>query len=537
MTLLYVNYHLVIDLLDTSRCSERILPLRAITWRKSSRPSAVRLSARDSRTVRSSIASRSPSRTRPKLPLAWASEPCAFDTLKFTGPDTRFYWASTMNWKQYAKNLRDQATPSAHTSPIATNGVTFLQNWTRAASLDGERDIVDSLGSEVSIQAEWPVDTTYPEVGIFVKLDHPETFKPVIAAIISSVKQAYGNTATIKELSEGDQHFASLMFNQPSILSPTITEDGGYFGVFLSENQAVRSFKRDPTAGLAHNANFVRQAGDKKNGAAQILYLDSPYVLDRAYRTAMPYLTFAEMFNKDLAGYLAGKELPPDLGWLAPMGTWTCVITPDEEGIRGYSVSGIGNQGIFLSGALGGSVSLLQSLGVLPKQSMIPGSVFLPGTPPVPAPLGAGAPPLTSPTAGGAPFPALPTPPVLSNPNAADAAGAIISITAENKILFNQTPVPTDQIGDFLKAKKAANQGLKLAVKVDRNASPDILSTVMDAGASAGFGVLPYAYTSAADASTNADVTPSAPATNSNPLLNTTNADGTPITPDSLQPH
>jgi hypothetical protein len=35
-------------------------------------------------------------------------DPCPFDTLKFTGPDTRFYWASSINWKQYYDNLKEQ---------------------------------------------------------------------------------------------------------------------------------------------------------------------------------------------------------------------------------------------------------------------------------------------------------------------------------------------------------------------------------------------------------------------------------------------
>ena len=51
----------------------------------------------------------------------------------------------------------------------------------------------------------------------------------------------------------------------------------------------------------------------------------------------------------------------------------------------------------------------------------------------------------------------------------------------------------------FSRREKPRTSSLKLAVKVDRNASADALSTVMDAGASAGFGVLHYAYTSGAD--------------------------------------
>jgi hypothetical protein len=486
-------------------------------------------------------------------------DPCPFDTLKFTGPDTRFYWASTMNWKQYARNLRDQAHQSGAVNPMAANGVTFLQNWTRGAGLDGEHNIVEALGSEVSVQAEWTADGTYPEVGLFVKVDKPDDFKPTITAIINSVRQAYANTAVVKELAEGDQHFAALQFVQPSSISPTITEDGPYFGIFLTEGQAVRSFQRDPSIGLTHNADFNRQVGDKRNGATQVLFLDSPYLLDRAYRTAMPYLSIAEMFNKTLAGLLAGKNLPPDLSWLAPIGTWSCVTTPDEEGIQGYSVSGIGNQGILLSGAIGGAAGVLQTMGLLPKPAGMPGSVFLPGTPPVPSPLmpmGAAPTLNNSPSSiSVAPFPALPPPPVMSNPAAADEAGSVIYITQADKLFFDQTPVPADQISDFLKARKAANQALKLAVKVDRNASPDILSTVMDAGASAGFGVLPYAYTSGADSMPPVPATNSAPAaagptspvtatnagTASAPSMNPApilppNADGSPPIPAPLQP-
>jgi hypothetical protein len=36
-------------------------------------------------------------------------DPCPFETLKFTGPDTRFYMGSSINWKQYFKNLKDQS--------------------------------------------------------------------------------------------------------------------------------------------------------------------------------------------------------------------------------------------------------------------------------------------------------------------------------------------------------------------------------------------------------------------------------------------
>jgi hypothetical protein len=466
-----------------------------------------------------------------------AVDPCPFDTLKFTGPDTRFYWASSVNWKRYYGNLKGQLSPSSveHKAfnPILHGLLVFLQTWAHNADLDTKQNIADTLGPEISVQVEWSADSTYPEAGLFVKLDKPDDFKPTITAIIESARKAYATSAVIKELDSNGQKFASLEFVQPSPISPTITEDGPYFGVFLTENQAVRSFQRDPTIGLSHNADFKRQTGDKLQRATQVCFLDSPRLLDRAYRTAMPYLSIVSMFNKNLADLLKGRDLPPDLTWLAPMGTWSCVTTPDEDGIRGYSVSGIGNQGILLTGAAGGTAGILQGMGLLPKPPAIPGTASVSSAPPV-SPPPAPPPVQPNPTESTNAAPAL--------PNASGTTStSVIYITAKNEIFFDTTPVSADQFGDFLKSKKITNQDLKLTVKVDRDASPDILSTVMDAGATAGFGVLPYAYTADAASATpagNSNAAPTRPledaATNAAPITNS-NVDATPTTP-GLQP-
>jgi hypothetical protein len=578
MALLYVNYHSLVELLQKQM--DKTNPASGDYL--ANKLQALGGAAVSTRFENGEIADRfSFLFPRPaQIESGMGMDPCSFETLKFTGPDTRFYLGSSINWKQYYKNLREQSHQTTPVNPMADNAVNFLQNWVHNAGLDTQQNIVDALGSEFSVQVDWTADSTYPEAGLFVKVDKPDDFKPTIAAVISTVRQIYANSAVIQELNVGGQKFASLQFVQSSSISPTMTEEGPYFGVFLTANQAVRSFQRDPSIGLTHNPNFARQVGDKRNGAAQVLYLDSPYLLDRAYRTAMPYLSVAEMFNKSLAAMTAGRNLPPDLGWLAPIGTWSCIFTPDEEGIQGYSVSGIGNQGVVLAAAMGGTASLLQTMGILPKTLGMPGTTYVPGTPPVPSPFNpmAAVPPTVPNSAaniGVAPFPPTPKLPVLADTSTppAPSPGAIIYITIENKIFFDETPVPPDQIADFLKAKKAANQGLRLTVRVDKDASPDVLSTVMDAGASAGFGVLPYTYTSGdnslppptnsdsaappnPNASTNAPPSSTSPSTGTNspsttyrsistvpgqtaataPLPIGTNPDGTPQTPGPLQP-
>ena len=367
-----------------------------------------------------------------QIDFGMASDPCAYETLKFTGPDTHFYWAASINWKQYYENIKAQTgqTATETANPMADDLLTFVQSWIHSVGLDARHNIIDALGPEFSVQVDWTQDTTWPEVGLFVKLDKPDDFKPTITALIESMRKAYLETAVVKELSSGGHTFAALKFVPPAILSPTITEDGPYLGVFLTENQAVRAFQRDETLGLPHNPNFIRQVGDLRNGSAHVVFLDTPYILDRAYKTALPFLSFASMVNKDLGAALKGKELPPDLTWLAPVGTWSCVITPDGAGIQGYSTSGIGNQGILL-GAAGSEVTpYLQSMGYLPKTNVIAS----------PAP----APRTSAPRSLPAPLPPPPetisgTPPPVPQPNA-EANATVPSVPATNAEVHPSAP-------------------------------------------------------------------------------------------------
>ena len=289
------------------------------------------------------------------------TNPCTFDTLKFTGPDTRFYWAFNLDWTQAWKGLQEQSGAAPQLGGLASS----VQTWVQGEGIDLQRNVLDALGPEISLQAEWNPDTTYPDVGFFVKVNKPNDFKPTITAIIDTIRKNYGNVALINEISADDRHYATLKFVQAIPITPTITEDGDYFGIFLTENHAVRCFKRDNTTGLLHNADFLRQIGDKRNGASQILFLDSPQIFDRGYRTAMPYLSLAAMLNKDVAATLKNHPLPNDLAWLAPMGTWSLVTSSDDNGGQGYSISGVGNQGIFLGAGLGTGVVTLQTMGLI----------------------------------------------------------------------------------------------------------------------------------------------------------------------------
>jgi hypothetical protein len=313
--------------------------------------------------------------------------PCAFDTLKFTGPDTRFYFGANVNWPQVWKNLQEQTSAG---EPRSRAIVDQLESWAQSENIDVEKNIIDALGSECSFQIEWASDALYPNVGVFFKVDKADDFKPAIAAVIDTTRKEFATSAVINEMNSNNQNFAVLKLIRPMPISPTITEDGPYFGVFLDETHAVRSMARDASLGLLNNADFKRQIGDQRNGATGLVFLDAPRLFDQAYRTALPYVSLGAMINPTLANVLKGHQLPPDLTWLAPMGTWAAMTKCDDDGIATSSLSGVGNQGILLAGGLGAGVTALQAAGILPQHRM---TTPVPGNPNAPAPTPANAPP------------------------------------------------------------------------------------------------------------------------------------------------
>jgi hypothetical protein len=328
-------------------------------------------------------------------------EPCPFDTLKFTGPDTRLYIATSVNWQQVWKNFQEQITTQAPLHAV----IDQLNSWAKTENIDVEKNIIDPLGSEYSMQMEWPADSTYPDVSFFLKVDKPDDFKPTIAAMIDTARKAFSSSAVITEMTSDGHKYATVKPVLPVPFSPTITEDGPWFGLFLNSQNAVRSMARDESRGLLHNDDFNRQIGDERKSASEIIFFDSPKLIDQTYRTALPYLSMAAMFNPAVASVLKDRHLPADLKWLEPMNTWSTVVTSDDDGITGYSRSGVGNQGIMLVGVMGGAAGALQAAHIFP-QAQPPAQPHrfttpVPGNPNAPA-----APDTTMPPTSPAPAPA-----------------------------------------------------------------------------------------------------------------------------------
>ncbi len=63
---------------------------------------------------------------------------------------------------------------------------------------------------------------------------------------------------------------------------------------------------------------------------------------------------------------------------------------------------------------------------------------------------------------------------------------SVIYVTADSKIFLDDTPVESDQLGDMLKQKIAANPDFKVAMKADTNAPFSVIVKVIDAAHIAG---------------------------------------------------
>ena len=410
MTLVYIDYHAVVDLLQ-KQLAKTNNPSGALLKKLAAVGGIAMTSHFENGEIVDHISCLIPKEAREEAGMA--VEACPFETLKFTGPKTELYWATSVDWQQYWKNIESQAQMTPAPSPFASALVNSVKTLAQGNGLDLHKNIIDPLGPEMSLQLEWNDNTTYPELGFFVKIAKPDDFKPTIDALIAMARKMYATSAVINELKNNGQSFAELKFIQSSPVTITITETGPYFGIFTSDNLAVGSFARDDAHTLAASPDFSRQIGDKRNGASQIAFVDSPKLLDQGYKVAMPYLSLASMFSKDFAAFMQGKTLPNDLTWLAPMGTWSYTVTPDDQGIDGYSVSGIGNQGILLAFTAGGAFTVAQSMGIIPKMGVTsaappamqaPAPVIAPTTP-TPAPTDVTTPPAT-------PAPATSTAPV-----------------------------------------------------------------------------------------------------------------------------
>ena len=357
-----------------------------------------------------------PSSSRPLAETGLGETVCPLETLNFASTDNRLYWGASVDWPKLVKYLETFDGYSTPEKLIAANLLNYVRTTCQKEGVDFDKDVVSTLGSEVSVQVEWGPDTTYPEIGFFTKVEKPDVLQPIVAKMVNRIRLAHIQTAVLRELNDDGRKYAVLRFIQPSIFTPTITENGPYLGLFTSQQHAVRAFNHDTRHDLFHNDDFKRQIGDKPKTASQLMFLQTPPVLDRTYRIALPYLSLASMFSKEAGELLKGKKLPDDLTWITPIGSWSCVVTPNADGETVDSISGIGNQGNLLALALATGIPMAQSMGYLSKDW---------SKPPPPLPDAASTPPPTP-----APAPAPEPAPMTDNPASTNTAPSAPDATA-----------------------------------------------------------------------------------------------------------
>ena len=263
------------------------------------------------------------------------------------------------------------------------------RSWSRPANLGAQArngietsSIISSTRSAPSFSVQGGNgndDTTYPEIGIFVKKStSPETdFKPAITAIIEAAlpQKAYTiNSAVVTELNyqrPGFRRARSLSSRRPSCYRYHHRDRPVFRHLFLGE--PGRAFllpgcRFDPSC-LTTPISAVR-SGTKRNGASQIGFVDTPHPgLDRAlsHRDALPVDRFCPCLTRTSPPLAPGQEPAARSDLARP--PWApgriSSLTPDNEGLQGYSVSGIGNQGILMAFAGAGGYTVAQRMGTM----------------------------------------------------------------------------------------------------------------------------------------------------------------------------
>ena len=107
MTLVYVNYHAVLGILQKQMAKTNPATGDYLAKKLNALGGAALATRFENGEIVDRFSFLIP---RPaQLDSGMSIDPCPFETLKFTGPDTRFYWASSIDWKQYYKNLKEQS--------------------------------------------------------------------------------------------------------------------------------------------------------------------------------------------------------------------------------------------------------------------------------------------------------------------------------------------------------------------------------------------------------------------------------------------
>jgi len=307
------------------------------------------------------IVALAPKANRPDLGRNY--ELCAYQTLKFTSPETLLYYAQNLDaHKQYDYLLKTYQ----DTAPESYQALGKFNETVTAHGLDLNKNILDAVGPEVAFSLEWPKESLLPDAAFFVELSHPDDFKPVTDLLVKNLEpltesktnkdgKPISPVGMIVDGQAGSYQLKTFKFTKSLPLSPTLANSANFCALFLTEQGARRALDKNNQLTLKDGPGF-KTSGADLSGTSAFVFVDMSRLTDHLYETAKPYYSMALAFSPDLQAMLKDFKLPNSLGFIQPLGCWTMTSQVDDEAFTIHSKSGIGTPilpVLMASGAVG----------------------------------------------------------------------------------------------------------------------------------------------------------------------------------------
>lgn len=276
----------------------------------------------------------SPKDLRPDLGVAY--QPCSFHTLTYTSEDTIFYEASQLDlkkqWDYIGKSAAD---------PQVNQGLKTFEIMCTGAGVDLHKNVLEAVGPEICIMADWLKSDAYPSLSILTELQKPDDFKPTIDALVNLAAGAAGGPAALKDSTAGSITLKTITLPIGGI-APTFTTSGKVFGIFMGPASAQRILTKTSGPTIYDQPEFKALGSPVFEGSTGAIYLNTPRIVDRTYSYVKPMTQMAAPFlPANVSTALSKISFPDKLSFSADLGGWVMKQRVDDDAIQIDTVTGV----------------------------------------------------------------------------------------------------------------------------------------------------------------------------------------------------
>lgn len=279
------------------------------------------------------------------------TSPCAYDTLKMTGPDSVLYMASRFDAGAQVDNLKQILQSDPQLKAQYDQGLEKMSDL----GIDLDKNVVKGLGEETAVVADWKEGWPFPSCGYVIQIKDQQAFDPVVKQLLVVVQASLPpEGGEVQKDTVGDYQLSTLVPTSLPMISPTLVT-GPYLGLFLTKDEAKLALGRKGSE-TTIDKNPVFADGCPIANSLSCGMMDTPALIRKT--SALPivkqYLSTTDIPH---------KEKLQDTKWMEDMGAWSFDSKIDGQTVVIDSSSGIGNQGLIAISATSALIQLGKNVG------------------------------------------------------------------------------------------------------------------------------------------------------------------------------